>query len=332
MAEGEAERGRGREEGGEGEEGEVDEGGGEEEETGGRCHKGLQLGGGPTTTPAPANCGDGGSSQLCSIYWFRTRIPDPIEQALAHIQSRRYKDFSAELYTVFRVTRIFCADLGLEVDRLEIKAGYAINTIRRQFQYHDNCHGVEFIWCYKYRCDEIKLLEHLVHLSLRTCGAALAPRLCPGCNVWHREFFLDLAAGGIEGLCGIIEFWLGALGQQIESYLERCIAPKIHPTRSLNPGRQRIRKAAMVVTSNQFLRSHRVLAGRAGAADRKLTLNVVLRQRNLSCKAAGNSDDVPWPRSLNLGRWRVRKAARATPSLNLGRQGISTAARALASH
>ncbi|KAJ7447688.1 hypothetical protein FB451DRAFT_1411783 [Mycena latifolia] len=143
-------------------------------------------------------------------------MPDPIEQALAHIQSRRYKDFSAELYTVFRVTRVFCEDLGLEVDRLEIKAGYAIDTIRRQFQYHDSCRGVEFIWCYKYRCDEIKLLERLVHLSLRAHGAALAPRLCPGCNVRHREFFLDLAAGGIEGLCGIIEFWLGALGQQIE--------------------------------------------------------------------------------------------------------------------
>ncbi|KAJ7447691.1 hypothetical protein FB451DRAFT_1567493 [Mycena latifolia] len=145
-----------------------------------------------------------------------TRIPDPIEQVLAHIQSRRYKDFSVELYTVFRVTRVFCEDLGLEVDHLEIKAGYAIDTIRRQFQYHDSCRGVEFIWCYKYRCDEIKLLERLVHLSLRAHGAALAPRLCPGCNVRHREFFLDLAAGGIEGLCGIIEFWLGALGQQIE--------------------------------------------------------------------------------------------------------------------
>ncbi|KAJ7437030.1 hypothetical protein FB451DRAFT_1452237 [Mycena latifolia] len=99
------------------------------------------------------------------------------------------------------------------------------------FQYHDNCRGIEFIWCYKYRCDEIKLLERLVHLSLRTRGAALAPRLCPGCNVRHREFFLDSAAGGIDGLCGIIEFWLGTLGQQIESYLERCIAPKLHPVR-----------------------------------------------------------------------------------------------------
>ncbi|KAJ7658464.1 hypothetical protein B0H17DRAFT_1213210 [Mycena rosella] len=146
----------------------------------------------------------------------RTRIPDSIDQALAHLAKPLYKDFHAELYTVFRVTRIFNNDLQREVDRLEIKAGYSIDTARRQLEYNDNCDGVEFIWMYKYRCASIKLLEKLVHLTLRARGAALVPRPCPGCGVRHREFFLVSAAGGIDGLCVIIEFWLGALGQPIQ--------------------------------------------------------------------------------------------------------------------
>ncbi|KAJ6547251.1 hypothetical protein B0H19DRAFT_1075156 [Mycena capillaripes] len=148
-----------------------------------------------------------------------TRIHDPIEQCLAHIAKPRYKDFRGELYTVFRVQRRFCEELQLEIDELEIKSGYSIDTLRHQFEYRDNCAGVDFIWCYKYTCDSVKLLERterLVHLTLRKRGAAIAPYPCPGCGVNHREFYLDSAAGGIEGICEIIEFWLGALGQKVD--------------------------------------------------------------------------------------------------------------------
>jgi hypothetical protein len=88
----------------------------------------------------------------------RTRIPDPIEQCLAHIATPRHKDHGGELYTVFRIERVFCEQLQLEIDKLEVKSGYSIDTVRRQFEYRENCTGVEFIWCYKYTCDNVKLL------------------------------------------------------------------------------------------------------------------------------------------------------------------------------
>ncbi|KAJ7824050.1 hypothetical protein B0H13DRAFT_2375728 [Mycena leptocephala] len=135
-----------------------------------------------------------------------TRIRDPIEQCLAHVATPCHKDHGGELYTLFRV---------VGVDKLEVKSGYSIDTVRRQFEYRDNCVGVEFIWCYKYTCDNVKLLERLVHLTLRAHGAAIMPYECPGCGVKHREFYLDSAAGGIDGVCEIVEFWLGALGQPI---------------------------------------------------------------------------------------------------------------------
>ncbi|KAJ7833559.1 hypothetical protein B0H13DRAFT_1914536 [Mycena leptocephala] len=135
-----------------------------------------------------------------------TRIRDPIEQCLAHVATPRHKDHGGELYTLFRV---------VGVDKLEVKSRYSIDTVRRQFEYRDNCVGVEFIWCYKYTCDNVKLLERLVHLTLRARGAAIVPYECPGCGVKHREFYLDSAAGGIDGVCEIVEFWLGALGQPI---------------------------------------------------------------------------------------------------------------------
>ncbi|KAJ7816882.1 hypothetical protein B0H13DRAFT_2380118 [Mycena leptocephala] len=87
-----------------------------------------------------------------------TRIRDPIEQCLAHVATPRHKDHGGELYTLFRV---------VGVDKLEVKSGYSIDTVRRQFEYRDNCVGVEFMWCYKYTCDNVKLLERLVHLTLR---------------------------------------------------------------------------------------------------------------------------------------------------------------------
>ncbi|KAJ7868428.1 hypothetical protein B0H13DRAFT_2558739 [Mycena leptocephala] len=150
-----------------------------------------------------------------------TRIRDPIEQCLAHIATPRHKDHGGELYTVFRIERVFCERLQLEIDKLEVKTGYSIDTLRRQFEYRENCTGVEFIWCYKYTCDNVKLLERLVHLTLRARGAAIAPYPCPGCGVKHREFYLDAAAGGIDGVCEVIEFWLGALGQAIDRVNKR---------------------------------------------------------------------------------------------------------------
>ncbi|KAJ7692374.1 hypothetical protein B0H17DRAFT_1133108 [Mycena rosella] len=124
---------------------------------------------------------------------------------LAYLERPLYKDFPGELYTVFGVVRVFDDDLQCNIDRLEIKAGYSTDTARCQLQYRASG-----------RWSSNGTTKHLVHLTLRECGAALPPRPCPGCGVRHREFFSMSAAGGIEGLCGIIEFWSGTLGEAID--------------------------------------------------------------------------------------------------------------------
>ncbi|KAJ6522888.1 hypothetical protein B0H19DRAFT_1085935 [Mycena capillaripes] len=125
-----------------------------------------------------------------------TRIRDPIEQVLAHLDKRLYKDFLGMLYTVYRVKRVFDDELRIWVDALDVKAGFATDLPSCQCNYRDNCRDVEFIWM--------------------SSGATIEPYPCPGCGVKHREFFLDFEAGGIEGVCEIIELWLEILGQPVE--------------------------------------------------------------------------------------------------------------------
>ncbi|KAJ7673334.1 hypothetical protein DFH06DRAFT_1124054 [Mycena polygramma] len=153
-----------------------------------------------------------------------SRITDPIDQCLAHIRTPRYKDHAGKLYTVFRKIRVYDHDLRMMVDALEMKTGYAVDLVRRQEQYHDLCDPVDFIWMYEYDCNSAKPIERLVHLTLRALGGTIKPYPCPGCGTRHREFFLESAAGGVDGMCAIIEFWLGAMGQPIVSRLCECNA------------------------------------------------------------------------------------------------------------
>ncbi|KAJ7661436.1 hypothetical protein DFH06DRAFT_1129534 [Mycena polygramma] len=134
-----------------------------------------------------------------------SRIRDPVDQCLAHIATPKYRDHWGKVYTVLRKTRAFDTRLGIWVDVLDLKTGYAVDIQNRQEQYRDVCNGVEFV------C----IGERLVHLTLRARGGTIKPYPCPGCGVKHREFYLYSAAGGIDGICEIIEFWLGALGQPI---------------------------------------------------------------------------------------------------------------------
>ncbi|KAJ7752233.1 hypothetical protein DFH07DRAFT_960669 [Mycena maculata] len=102
---------------------------------------------------------------------------------------------------------------------LDIKVGIAKDTSARQADYNEYCDPVEFLWLVKWKCRRPKLLERLVHLTFRALGADLPTdlRTCAGCGVCHREFFAYEAVGGIDGVLRIVEFWLGALGEPIES-------------------------------------------------------------------------------------------------------------------
>jgi hypothetical protein len=77
---------------------------------------------------------------------------------MPRLERQRYKDFKGELYTVFRVTRRFCPNAWLEVDALEIKSDFAIDTMRLQYEYMHNYRDIDFIWRYKYTCDNVKIL------------------------------------------------------------------------------------------------------------------------------------------------------------------------------
>ncbi|KAJ7740750.1 hypothetical protein DFH07DRAFT_965291 [Mycena maculata] len=102
---------------------------------------------------------------------------------------------------------------------LDIKVGIAKDISARQADYNEYCDPVEFLWLVKWKCQRPKLLERLVHLTFRALGADLPtdPRTCAGCGVCHREFFAYEAVGGIDGVLRIVEFWLGMLGEPIES-------------------------------------------------------------------------------------------------------------------
>lgn len=158
---------------------------------------------------------------------IRARIRDPIVQAMAHMRSNQYKDFPGEGYVVCRVKRRFCPRHGFDVDYLEIKQGRSTVTERRQHQYKMHCIGIDFIWLYKFQTEQSKLVgesiycpcygclysERLMHLTLRALGADRSPSLC-SCNVRHTEFKDYEAAGGIDGIVDIIQFWRGALGER----------------------------------------------------------------------------------------------------------------------
>ena len=55
--------------------------------------------------------------------------------------------------------------------------------------------------------------ERLVHLTLIARNAHREPYPCWGCGVRHREQFAEEAAGEIEGVAGVIEYWMRRLGE-----------------------------------------------------------------------------------------------------------------------
>ena len=59
--------------------------------------------------------------------------------------------------------------------------------------------------------------ERLVHLTLRAMEAEVPrrQRICVGCGVKHREFFLLSKVGGTARLLRVIELWLALTGEKV---------------------------------------------------------------------------------------------------------------------
>ncbi|KAJ7475534.1 hypothetical protein B0H11DRAFT_2235242 [Mycena galericulata] len=102
---------------------------------------------------------------------------------------------------------------GQPVDHVDLKLGRTDDIERRRGEYTQDCEGEEIVWCFYYETQHAKLLERLTHLTLEYMGAKCKPYPCRGCGVKHCEHFAEMAAGGLEGVAGVIEYWLRRLGE-----------------------------------------------------------------------------------------------------------------------
>ncbi|KAJ7503606.1 hypothetical protein B0H11DRAFT_2222232 [Mycena galericulata] len=146
-------------------------------------------------------------------------IRDPFDAAEATFNLRLYKPtVPGKVYVHARANKEVLAGLAFipadeDVDHVDLKHGRTNDIDRRRGEYARKCKGEEIIWCYYYETQHTKLLERLVHLSLR--HAKRHPYACHGCGVKHCEHFAEEAAGGLEGIAEIIEYWLRRLGEPL---------------------------------------------------------------------------------------------------------------------
>ncbi|KAJ7445571.1 hypothetical protein B0H11DRAFT_1930566 [Mycena galericulata] len=143
---------------------------------------------------------------------------DPMDAAEAYFNLRPYLEKPGLVYVHMRRNAAMFGSIptrpaGEEVDWVDVKPGRATDLAARRESYADKCVGVELAWQYCYETKYSVLLERLVHLTLTARGAKRQPEECEGCGVWHREYFGEGAAGGLDGVAGIIEYWMRRLGE-----------------------------------------------------------------------------------------------------------------------
>ncbi|KAJ7445563.1 hypothetical protein B0H11DRAFT_1930557 [Mycena galericulata] len=157
-----------------------------------------------------------------SVIWGRIRRErayiDPMDAAEAYFNLRPYLEKPGLVYVHMRRNAAMFGSIptrpaGEEVDWVDVKPGRATDLAARRESYADKCVGVELAWQYCYETKYSVLLERLVHLTLTARGAKRQPEECEGCGVWHREYFGEGAAGGLDGVAGIIEYWMRRLGE-----------------------------------------------------------------------------------------------------------------------
>ncbi|KAJ7638260.1 hypothetical protein FB45DRAFT_1023065 [Roridomyces roridus] len=123
-----------------------------------------------------------------------------LERAQAHLNLRMYKDdLPGDIYA------------GLE-PRGSVKLGYSTQVDVRLLSHNARCG--QHLWLFAYATPTPKLLESLIHLTLKDMGAHKRPRCCRRCRTRHREYFSEeLDLGAYED---VIKCWLKVLGQPIE--------------------------------------------------------------------------------------------------------------------
>ncbi|KAJ7477442.1 hypothetical protein FB451DRAFT_1396425 [Mycena latifolia] len=109
---------------------------------------------------------------------------DPEAAAEAYLNLRPYREtpggsvyaFLKENEAVVRTSP--SAPLGLEIDAMDLKVRTAIDVDTRRAGHEAQCPGIERVWAYHYQTNYPKLLERLVHLSLKARRAQHPIRSC----------------------------------------------------------------------------------------------------------------------------------------------------------
>ncbi|KAJ7705863.1 hypothetical protein B0H16DRAFT_1747006 [Mycena metata] len=149
-------------------------------------------------------------------------MPDRFARVHAVLARRAYKrEGKGNLYVTARIDEKIHEDykgqrIPLEtfLDHLEVKLGHTKAMKARQRQYKKCAKKQHLIWHHYYRADRRMLGERMIQLTLDALGAQRVIRRCPGCGIYHREYYSFRSIGSYERLHRIIVSCLEALGQK----------------------------------------------------------------------------------------------------------------------
>ncbi|KAJ7175478.1 hypothetical protein C8R46DRAFT_1030535 [Mycena filopes] len=136
-------------------------------------------------------------------------IGNRFDCVLAALARRRYKrEGEGGLYVTARVDEGIqdaydAGKMSLDafLDRLEVKVGHSQEVETRRCQYKKRAVKQVLVWHYHYPADRRMLAARDSRVS--------------GCTTQHREYYTFRSIGSFERLNGIIQFWLGELGQDV---------------------------------------------------------------------------------------------------------------------
>ncbi|KAJ7639684.1 hypothetical protein DFH06DRAFT_1335359 [Mycena polygramma] len=153
---------------------------------------------------------------LAALRGFRPR-PPPF--AALSALCNPYRDGPGDVYVLRRVPRAVQEaydarkiSRAMYFAKTQVKLGHSKKFPTRQRTYRKCTIDWALHWEVRFSTPNRKLLEALVHESLRERGAAVKPVRC-SCSTRHTEFFNFKRAGGVRGVERLVLSWMWALGQ-----------------------------------------------------------------------------------------------------------------------
>ncbi|KAJ7608274.1 hypothetical protein DFH06DRAFT_1149011 [Mycena polygramma] len=153
---------------------------------------------------------------LAALRGFRDR---PVPFAALSALCNPYRDGSGDVYVLRRVPHAVQKAYDTKkisrasyLAKTQVKLGHSQDFPTRQRGYRKCAIDWVLLWQVRFSTPNRKLLEALVHESLRERDASVEPVEC-SCSVRHTEFFDLKRAGGVRGVELLVLSWMWALGQ-----------------------------------------------------------------------------------------------------------------------